>query len=239
MLDREEIIEAIKQAAKRNGNKPLGREAFEKQTGIKIYECIGVYWLKWSDALKEAGFSPNTFNKRKDAEVIIEKIIEAVRYYKKIPTSTELRFYNRNVDKLFPSHSTIDNHFRTKANLIAKLIEYTFGKAEFKDVYTLCKGLNIPDKEDDKKQNVKEGYVYLFKSGDHYKIGNSYNVEQRVKQIKTQMPDSLTIVHTIRTDDPSGIEAYWHKRFDNKRANGEWFKLTMSDISAFKRRKFQ
>jgi hypothetical protein len=82
------------------------------------------------------------------------------------------------------------------------------------------------------------GYVYLIKSGRYSKSGKTNAVGRREYELAIQLPERATTIHVIRTDDPGGIETYWHKRFEAKRKNGEWFELDSADIAAFKRRKF-
>jgi hypothetical protein len=54
------------------------------------------------------------------------------------------------------------------------------------------------------------GYVYLLRSGRKYKIGKSTVPTRRYPTISLLLPEETHQVHTIPTDDPAGIEAYWH-----------------------------
>jgi|TARA_B100000959_G_C14898535_1_gene589830 hypothetical protein len=53
--------------------------------------------------------------------------------------------------------------------------------------------------------------------------------------LQLELPEKVKPTHYIETDDPSGIEKYWHNRFANKRKEGEWFSLSNNDVRAFKR----
>ena len=48
------ILREIKRTTKANGGTPLRKLQFESQTGIKRYDWFGVYWARWSDAIREA-----------------------------------------------------------------------------------------------------------------------------------------------------------------------------------------
>ena len=217
---REFIISEIRRLASERGAPP-GQHAFTTATGITPAKWRGIVWLRWSEALAEAGFSANEWNQKRDTREILEQIAALCRILKRLPTRAEIKMQKR-LDPSFPAHTTVSNHFRTNADLADAL----HGLSEDENWADLTQYL--PDErppQPGEPNGKREGLVYLLKSGQHYKIGRSDDIERRFREVTIALPEAVILVHTIRTDDPSGIEAYWHRRFADKRANGEWFAL--------------
>lgn len=233
---RDLIIREIQRLARENGSAPPGMALFRKSTGITSTKWRGVFWLKWSEALNEAGFQPNSWNQKSDSDYLLKAIGRLCRKLGRFPTRTEIRM-ERRLDANFPAHSTIENHFPTNEKMIAALHKLAEHDASWENLPSL---LPVEHSISNTSQSkVEDGFVYLLKSGYHFKIGRSGNIERRLREVTVSLPEAVTLVHSIRTDDSSGIEAYWHRRFADRRANGEWFKLTASDVRAFCRRSFQ
>jgi hypothetical protein len=240
MTSKNHILDEIKRTALSNNGKPLGKAAFESATGIKMSEWHGKYWRQWSDAIIESGFQPNIFIQAYDTEFLCEKYALFVRELGSIPAAVDLRMKANN-DKSFPSHRVWDR-FVSKPQLIQQIIEFCKSSDAWNDVLAILVEYKPSKKivalNDKMNTTAQDGYVYLIKSGKHYKIGMTKDFCRRANEISIELPERHETIHVIRTDDPSGIEAYWHKRFSEKRGNGEWFNLTATDIKAFKRRKF-
>lgn len=234
------ILAEIRRLAGVSGQPP-GRLLFERETGIRPSAWRGVFWARWSDAVREAGFEANEAQSKIDDGVFLSKLAESLRHFGRVPTTVELRLY-RKTDPAFPAHSTIDNRFRSKAEMLSAISSWTRTRPEWADVAAMLEGVGLEGvtvASNSPSEIRREGLVYLIKSGDHFKIGRSDEIERRVREIRLALPEAATLVHAIRTDDPSGIEAYWHRRFADRRANGEWFRLTAPDVAAFKRRRCQ
>ena len=232
---KQDIIKVIQRTTKENGGKPLGVGRFEKEANIKVHEWKR-YWARFGDVLIEAGFVPNQLQGAYSDEFIIGKAIGVMRKLNKFPTFDELRV-EKNNDVEFPNRNVFAK-FGSKQQLATKIIEYCNKKGNCEDIIRLCSPiLEEPIKKenfDDANTTNEVGEVYLFKSGHYYKIGKTNDTVRRGNEIRIQLPERTDLIHSIKTDDPSGIEAYWHNRFGTKRMKGEWFDLNSSDIKAFK-----
>jgi len=238
-MDREHILDEIKRTAKANGGQPLGRDRFHEETGIREGDWYGKHWARWNDALREAGFLPNRLQGAYDEDRLIESLIGLVREIGRFSVHGELRLKRRS-DPAFPSHNTF-SRFGSKSQLVSKLLGYCRSHAGFDDVVSLCSNAHSPEQlapPEAIEDAAQIGSVYLLKSGRYYKIGKTNAIGRRERELSIQLPEKARTVHVIKTDDPGGIETYWHNRFAAKRKHGEWFELGASDLKAFQRRKF-
>jgi hypothetical protein len=237
-MTREEILAEIQRTAEENGGVPLGRDRFEVATGIKQHELYR-YWPRFGDAVREAGFEPNFFNAAYSEEYLIDQVIALIRELGKFPTRPEMAV-KRHSDLQFPNESVF-RRFGTKAGLAAKVLQHCEGKPELTDIAEICRPFaesQIPRsaREDSERRDSPYGFVYLIKGHPgEFKIGHTNLVDRRVSELGATFPIEQELVHTIKTDDPAGVEAYWHKRFESKRMKGEWFRLKPDDVRAFKR----
>lgn len=239
-VNKQHIVDEIRRTAKANGGEPLGRARFEQETGIKYHDWWGKHWARWNEAVQEAGFAPNALQDAFSDELLLEKLATFTRELGRFPANGDLRIKKRN-DPAFPNDKVFDAHFGSRLKLRRAVVEYCQSHPGFDDVVILCGPIPFEDETPQKEKRpaqVVVGFVYLMKSGKHYKIGKTNATGRREYELAIQLPERLSTVHVIKTDDPDGIEAYWHRRFTAKRRNGEWFELAPEDVQAFKRRTF-
>ena len=236
MIDRQTILNEISRLSADLGRTP-GKIVFFNATGIKESDWLGVYWARWGDAVREAGLEENRLQGRSDENELILNLYQIASEFGRMPTEAEQRMYSKQHPQ-FPNRNTFRNVLGDKGQMTRCLRDWLL--LENPDDPLLGK-LEVEAKVDQPElgQPEKNGWVYLLRSGDFFKIGRSDQIERRVKEVTIAMPERVELEHAIKTDDPSGIEAYWHRRFADKRANGEWFKLSFADVRAFKLRKFQ
>jgi Meiotically up-regulated gene 113 len=234
---REEIVAAIQQATAHDGGKPVGMTRFETLTGITRRTWQGIYWATWGDALREAGYEPNALDQRRGEDERLTEAASMVRRLGKVPTENELRLASRD-DPTLPSRNAI-RALGGRDQVAAKLRQLAQSDSSYTDLLEL-----LPEAATTESDGIPvrpmspavTGQVYLARMGKHHKIGRTGAVGRRMYELAIQLPEALSLVHVLETDDPEGIERYWHQRFASKRTNGEWFLLTREDILAFKRR---
>ncbi len=238
-MDKQHIIDEIRRTAKANGDAALGWRRFEEETGIGYYDWYGRFWTRWGDAVREAGLEPNRMNEAYDDGFLFHQIAQLTRRLGRVPTQGDLLLAAR-ADSAFPSEKVF-RRLGSKPERASRLIAWCEANPGNEDVAALwCQFLPADGSLDDEKIGHALpvfGYVYLLKHGSRreYKIGRTINPLRREGEIGIQLPEKLEPIHYIKTDDPAGIENYWHTRFADKRKEGEWFALSAQDVRAFKR----
>jgi hypothetical protein len=240
-MNRDDICGAIRrEAALRGGH--VGIKAFVAATGIPEKQIIGKYWARWNDALAEAGVgAAKTFHRpRTEEAVVLEAMAQLAQRLGKAPSYAELSLERRR-EPSFPALNVI-TRARRSADFWGKVAAHCGVRPELSRAREVAEAQAAESGAGsiagDRAPVV--GYVYLLRSGRRYKIGRTNSPSRRHREVRLDLPDPTNLVHSIPTDDPQGIEAYWHGRFGDKRVRDtEFFSLDSTDVAAFKRRKYQ
>jgi hypothetical protein len=243
---KEHILREIRRLATENGGTAVGEKRFRAETGISQNEWLGRYWVRWSEAVREAGYEPGEWRNEPlhTDDDLLAALALLTREFGRIPTVAELRMRKR-TDPNMPGPDLFRKRLGEKSVLRERLLAFADADPQLADVAAICAAQpNDPGKPGWRRKSavptttVVTGVVYLLRMGEFYKIGKSNDAGRRVYEIGLRLPEKHDLVHVIETDDPSGIESYWHRRFAAQRANGEWFRLSPDDLSAFRRREF-
>jgi hypothetical protein len=231
------ILAEIKRLAETSGKVP-GVRLFERETGIRESEWYPELWLRWGDALQEAGFNRNTMQEAFSDEFLVEHYARLAQRLSRLPIAGEL-IRESKTNPSFPSEKTF-RRFGGKTKLLKAVAAFCRANGTFDDVLRFCESALQNQKHaveplDLPKSRMTTGFVYLMKSGPHYKIGRTNSLARREWELRIKIPVPPRTIHYVETDDPVGVEAYWHRRFDAKRGEGEWFNLAPEDVLAFKR----
>ena len=234
---KESIIDAYNDLTQKHGGKPVGVAVFMRETGVSPYYWQGGYWRSWSAFQADAGHAPNIPTQKIANEILLHRFAELALERNEIPTQADLKLKKKE-DSTFPGAVSF-RRFGNRDALLVKVTEYCEGKQQFLPVLQLLKE-GISSSLNQRLESFSfKGFVYLLRSGKKYKLGRSNAVGRRLRELAIQLPQKPDTVHVIETDDPEGIEEYWHRRFADKRQGGEWFTLTPEDVKAFKKRRFQ
>jgi hypothetical protein len=112
-------------------------------TGFSPY-VINQFWPTWTEAVTEAGLTPNVLNQQIPEENLLQVLAELTRRIGKMPTFDRLLHESRN-NPDFPSPSTFKNRFGSMIEVAVALKEWATTRPEYSDVATLL-GI-LPEKQ--------------------------------------------------------------------------------------------
>jgi hypothetical protein len=238
-MDKSQLIRRILQLANESGGHVSFR-AFIEATGLSERSLRDQPWFQgWNALLEEAGLETRRFKvDRTPPSRIAEAVAELIARSGKWPTEDELR-RERTQNTAFPS-AGVTSPMRKSGELARLIVELGAIQPAFSLAAAVAAKHQVQVPDAATLDEKIKGYVYMLRSERSYKIGKSNDPSRRFREVRLELPDETIQVHAIPTDDPSGIETYWHQRFAAKRVRStEFFLLSADDVRAFKRRKYQ
>ena len=95
LISREEILAEIRKFVAANDGAIPGERTFLAATRIKESAWKGKHWARWTDAVREAGYDPNSLNQKIPDEDILERLAEFITKLGYFPVRDEINVQAR------------------------------------------------------------------------------------------------------------------------------------------------
>ncbi len=241
MLPEQFVMDTYRKQVNVHG-KLLSQADFMRQTRISAYHWEGGYWRSWSEFQAALGFTPNKRKTKTPDGVLLRRYAELALELKRLPRYTDMKVRRRQ-DPSFPCDATY-YLFGGHARFMLKLEAFCEGKPEFAPVAAMLdeRRSQYIARQRNGTRGVR-GFVYLCRAGEPqlrtYRLGHERGGYKRVRRLAQRMRVLPDTIHVIDTDDPQGIESYWHARFRPYRMGENVYHLDWNDVLAFRLRRFQ
>ena len=129
-MTKTQILDEIKRTAAANGGVPLGWRKFATETGIRAVDWKGKLWARWSDAVREAGCTPNEMTQAYSQSELLDKYAKLALDLGRLPAVADIRLSVNNGLK-FPDWNTFTKQFGGKPQLVTKLREFCQARTDY------------------------------------------------------------------------------------------------------------
>ncbi len=238
-MSRDQILSTIRDLAESNGGRAPGGDAFRRETGVNDRALWRAGFRTYSEAVEAAGLTANSMQGRMSDSEVLEPLANLILELGRFPSRSDIEVAKSSGVPIARYETLVKRGGGTNRGLRDAMAAYAANHSRNTELMPLIGSVKrVGEAIAPRRQSVK-GYVYFLRNEKFYKIGRSNDVARRRREVALLLPNELDEIHVIETDDPEGIEAYWHRRFAARRARGEWFALTADDVRAFKRRGYQ
>lgn len=160
--DKAAVIRAIQGLAEENGGVPVGRERFVAETGFRPSLWDGGIWLRWNDAVREAGYEPNVMQDRRlSDDDLLQRLAGLTRKLGQYPTVAHMKL-ERRANPDFPAKGVVTHRLGNRTEQMRRLREFVDGTPEFADVAAMLPAVAdepMPDEAADDAAQPVPGYV--------------------------------------------------------------------------------
>lgn len=154
----------------------------------------------------------------------------------KLAKSKIIEFINYTFDNIDLKETYMNT---AKEHLITIVENEIYTPIEFmENFYIILKNIceyymmgDIFNNKNNKEKENNQGYVYLIKAHDKYKIGKTTNEYRRFKEIENNIGCKVQIIYiTKKINDYHSLEHNLHLIYCFYNIKGEWFKLNESQV---------